>query len=63
MFDYSKIDRAARAGFDTHQSGSPMPSWVVKDQLLVDAWSAGRRQAADKARTPKIQRAHDERKD
>jgi hypothetical protein len=51
MFDYVEIDRAAQAGFDAYESGVRMPSWVLKDQMLADAWSVGRRQAADKART------------
>ncbi|CAM8643428.1 hypothetical protein MCEMSEM18_03567 [Comamonadaceae bacterium] len=28
-----------------------MPSWVLKDQMLTDAWNIGRRQAADRAGT------------
>ena len=51
MLDYSKIDRAAHAGFDAFTSGKPMPRWVLKEQILADAWNLGRRQAADKARS------------
>ncbi len=49
MFDYAEIDRAAQAGFDAFTTGKRMPAWVLKDQMLADAWSLGRRQAADKA--------------
>ena len=49
--NYAEIDRAAQAGFDAYASGKSMPSWVLGDDLLENAWSCGRRQAADKART------------
>lgn len=49
MLDYSNIDRAAHAGFDAFASGTRMPGWVTKDQVLMDAWNAGKRQAADRA--------------
>lgn len=48
--DNADIDRAAQAGFDSFASGKRMPAWVLKDQVLADAWSVGRRQAADRAR-------------
>lgn len=49
MLDYVDIDRAAQAGFDSYASGARMPGWVSKDQLFIDAWNLGRRQAADRA--------------
>lgn len=45
-----KIDRAAQAGFDAHRSGAAMPPWVLSEQLTIDAWNAGNRQARDKAK-------------
>ncbi len=50
MLDYSQIDRAAQAGFDAFHSGSRMPAWVLKDQMLADAWSLGRRKADEKSK-------------
>lgn len=47
--DHQDVDRAAVAGFDSFATGKRMPSWVLKDQLLIDAWNIGRRQAADRA--------------
>ncbi len=47
--DYAEIDRAAQAGFDAYATGNRMPAWVLTDQMLADAWSIGRRQAADRA--------------
>lgn len=57
--DYAEIDRAAQAGFDAFTSGKRMPVWVLKDQMLADAWSIGRRQAADRARTNQLRKRHD----
>lgn len=51
MFDYAEIDRAAQAGFEAFTSGARIPSWVFKDQVLVDAWNLGKRQAAGRANT------------
>ena len=47
MFDFTVIDRAALAGFDAVASGARMPAYVWKDQLLMDAWNLGKRQATD----------------
>lgn len=47
--DHRDVDRAAIAGFDSFATGKRMPSWVLKDQMLTDAWNIGRRQAADRA--------------
>lgn len=45
MFDYTEIDRAAAAGLKAFTSGAQIPAWVLKDQVLIDAWNVGRRQA------------------
>jgi len=47
--DHQDVDRAAVAGFDSFATGKRMPSWVLKDQMLTDAWNIGRRQAAERA--------------
>lgn len=52
MFDYSEIDRAALEGYAAFVSGARLPTWVLHEQVLVDAWTLGKRQAADKANTP-----------
>jgi len=47
------LDRAAIAGLESFASGSKMPQWVEKEEILQMAWRVGRRQAEDKARNRK----------
>ena len=51
MFDYSEIDRASLEGFAAFASGARFPAWVLHELVLGDAWTLGRRQAAEKANT------------
>lgn len=43
------IDRAADAGYKAFATRERMPSWVTRDELLIDAWHCGRRQASDRS--------------
>ncbi|OIQ63163.1 hypothetical protein GALL_552960 [mine drainage metagenome] len=58
--NYAELDKAAQAGFEAYATGKRMPAWVLKEQILADAWSVGRRQAEDKARStcPKTMNQH-----
>lgn len=53
MDDCYDIDRAATAGYEAFSTGAKIPRWAANDEMLAMAWSAGRRQAADKAASRK----------